>query len=162
MRYVFVIAVVFAAVCACAGSFTSSDTTQLGTIDASIGSVSTVPDAGNPDGGDGGALADGGCAATPINGAHMIDACGGTGLSIPANISLSQTNCSATISFPDKSTPCTGTINGANDAFDGGCSGSGLVGCNSLSLPGLIICTQPDGTKCSIRVCDPAAGICTL
>jgi hypothetical protein len=164
MRYAFVVAVVFAVVCACAGSFTSSDTTHLGTIDASIGSVPVVASGGGDggDAGDGGTFDDGGCAATPINSALVIDGCGNSALSTLATVSLNPANCSAIINFSGSSAPCTGTISGANDAFDGGCSGAFLTGCTSLSLPGRIDCTQSAGSRCSISVCDADAGICTL
>lgn len=160
MRYAFAAAVVLAVVCAC-GGFTGGET-GLSLPDG--GFHNTVPppvDAGSDAGADAGDAGDAGvaCAATAFANPLVLDGCDSSGVSTIATINFNQNLCSVSILWAGAASPCTGTISGPNDAFDGGCSGSGLTGCTATSLPGTIVCPTTFGT-CNIKICSGDAGGC--
>jgi hypothetical protein len=161
MRYAFAAAMVLAVVFACGGSFTSGNS-QLNLLDAGLGGGSPVV---APDAGDGGLAGDAGdsgtgvaCAATGFANPQVLDGCDNSGVFALASVQFNQ-NCTAVINWGGSAAPCVGNISGANDAFDGGCTGLGLSGCTSTSLPGTITCPTASGT-CNIVVCSADAGGC--
>ncbi|HEX4386821.1 MAG TPA: hypothetical protein VH083_27895 [Myxococcales bacterium] len=162
MRHALVTALVLTiAIWACGGSYTGGGG-SLVVPDGSFG-TNPVPDAGDagtgtlPDGGDGGTVA---CAASGIANAQVLDSCDNSGILVGGTIVFNKNLCTVSISFANNATPCTGSISGDNDAFDGGCGG-GFTSCTSPSLPGTIVCNVPVGVgTCNIRVCSLDAGGC--
>jgi hypothetical protein len=151
-------AFVLALLCACSG-YTSGDQTGGG------GGVGHL-DSGQPDGGDGGPDGgdagpdggpDAGCTARTLNGTAVDNCQAGAFATMSGTISGPGQGCAVTINLTTASTPCVGVASGGtNDAFDGGCLGTGFS-CTSTSLPGTLTCTTGTGT-CTIIICD--AGTC--
>jgi hypothetical protein len=146
-----------ALLCACSG-YTSGDSSGGG------GGVGNA-DSGQPDGGDGGADAgdagsdagtDGGCVALTLNGVGAIDGCHASA-STSATGTVNLANCTIDIVIPTFLGPCSGTVSGPSDAFDGGCAGGSFT-CTSPSLPGDMTCTAAGPIICVVRICD--AGTC--
>jgi hypothetical protein len=163
MRYALVAALVLAAVWACGGSFTSGGG-GLDTPDLDGGHNSAPPgiDAGRDAGADAGDAGDAGtvaCAATGFANPQVLDGCDNSGILQSATIQFNKNLCTVIIQWGNTASPCSGNITGNNDAFDGGCSGLGLLGCTATSLPGTIVCPNSTGT-CNIRVCSLDAGGC--
>jgi hypothetical protein len=167
MRSSLVLAVVVSAVYACSGGFTSG---ANGPFDpGGTGGIANGTGDGGFDAGDGGDGGDGGfttgdagngtCNGLP-NGMRIVDGCSGSVVSTP--LTVSQTGCFATFSFAGTSTPCSGQLIGANDGFDGGCSGLPLNNCTSVTVPGTITCSDGAGGTCQLKVCgaDAGAGTC--
>jgi hypothetical protein len=163
MRHAFVAALVIAIACAC-GGFTSGGG-GLEVPDSGGGIVTPPPDAGDA-GSDAGADAgDSGtnvtCAATGFPNPQVLSGCDSSGVLVSPQIVFNQNLCTVSITFPNAASPCTGSIHGANDAFDGGCAGDGLTNCTATSLPGTIVCPNLNGVgTCNIKVCSLDAGGC--
>jgi hypothetical protein len=158
MRYA-TIAVVLAGFCACGGKFTSGQDGPVLVSDAGGTGNQQGADGGSDagDAGNGGVTGDGGCAATPIPNALVLDNCDGVGISEFAVFALTPLTCTVDITFGSAATPCTGHISGANDAFSGTCTG--FTTCTSTALPGTITCFPATGA-CTIVVCNADAGGC--
>jgi hypothetical protein len=120
----------------------------------SVGGGGVVPlDGGDGglDGGDGGLDGgDGGCVdAGPVT--FVVDGCFSNDAG-SSTTSYLPNGCSVSMTWAPGS--CTGTLSGPNDAFDGGCQGTGtaVLPCTGSAFPGSLTCTggqQP----CAIRFC---------
>ena len=165
MRYALVATLVLAAVWACGGTFTSGPN-ALDPFHPDGGPPSSVTppvDAGRDGGSDAGDAGDSGtnaaCAAAVFANPQVLDGCDNSGVSALASVQFNANLCTVTINWGGSAAPCVGNISGANDAFDGGCTGLGLTGCTSTSLPGTIVCPT-GGATCTVKVCSADAGGC--
>jgi hypothetical protein len=154
MRSALAVAVVLSAVYACGRGFTSGPNGPFDLPDGSSASQSSNGDAGADSGVDGGLDAgDAGCTLLPTQ-MQVVDLCGGSATGQLATIAQATGSCTVTISFNTASAPCTGSLDGGNNAFAGDCAGLGLTSCTSTSLPGSIHCAVGTSAPCSIVVCD--------
>jgi hypothetical protein len=152
-------AIALALLCACAGYTNGSPVG--GGPDGGVGLDQDSGPDGGADAGDGGdAGPDAGCVPLSLNVA-AIDSCAfisPTTTTASVSVTGPAQGCAVNISLATGSSPCLGVAtHGTLDAFDGGCTGIGLL-CTSPSLPGTLTCTTSTGT-CTIRICD--AGVCS-
>ena len=139
--------------CGCASYSTGNESISY---DGSSGSGGTtpIPDAGADGGTDAGADAgsDAGCVPLTMSGVPVVDCCH-AGNPASATGTVNTTNCTIDITVTSLSTPCTGSVFGPSNAFDGGCAG---YACTSTSLPGDLVCAFPT-VACRIRIGDAGA-----